>query len=184
MDYVDFLRERRRKMAEIIRVAYATLGGPEVAEAPPPPWFLPGSDVVWQRIAVTERALRSIVRDVYVECFGEKAAKQIEDNVPENDRATLARALRARPSAADPMTIVDYLYLAQLPPLLFSKDVWQRARERFGTGDDLKQRLQTAITQITPVRNEIAHVREVAKERLQRADLACGDILRMLGQPT
>jgi hypothetical protein len=184
MEYVDFLRERRRRMAEIIRVAYATLGGAEVAESPPPPWFLPGSDVVWQRIAVTERALRSIVRDVYVECFGEKAAKQIEDNVPENDRATLARALRARPSAADPMTIVDYLYLAQLPPLLFSKDVWQRARERFGAGDDLKQRLQTAITQITPVRNEIAHVREVAKERLQRADLACGDILRMLGQPT
>jgi hypothetical protein len=182
MEYVDFLRERRRKMAEIIRVAYGTLGGAPEDDALPPPWFLPGSDLVWQRIAVTERALRGVVRDVYVECFGEQAARRIEDTVPEIDRPILARALRARPPGADPLTIVDYLYLAQLPPLLFSKDVWQKARERFGAGEDLKQRLQTAITQIMPVRNEIAHVREVAKERLQRADLACGDILRMLRQ--
>jgi hypothetical protein len=44
---------------------------------------------------------------------------------------------------------------------------------------DTKHRLQTAITQITPMQNEIA-VREVPQDRLQRANLACGDVLRML----
>ena len=181
MDYADFLGERRRRMAEIIRVAYGTLGGTRDADVLAPPWFLPGSDVVWQRIETTERALRGVVREVYVEAFGDRASKRIEENVPESERSALARALRARPATADPMTIVDYLYLAQLPPLLFSGDAWQKARERFGGGDGVKQRLQTAITHITPVRNEIAHVREVKQERLQRASLACGDVLEMLG---
>jgi len=34
---------------------------------------------------------------------------------------------------------------------------------------------------IAPVRNEIAHVREVSNEQLQRANLACSDINAMLG---
>lgn len=182
MDYTDFLGERRRRMAEIIRVAYGKLGGDAEGVALPPPWFLPGSDMVWQRIAETERALRDVVRGVYVACFADGAAKRIEENVPEVERGALVRALRARPPSADPLTVVDYLYLAQLPPLLFSNDVWQNARERLGAASDIKQRLQLAIAQVAPVRNEIAHVREVSKERLQRADLACGDVLRMLGK--
>jgi hypothetical protein len=182
MEYADFLRERRRRMAEIIRGAYGKLGGESDGDALPPPWFLPGSDVVWQRIAETERALRAVVRDVYSALFGENAAKKIEAALSENERAALGRALRARPPAADPLTVVDYLYLAQLPPLLFANEAWQRARERLGAASDTKQRLQTAIAQITPVRNEIAHVREVSQDRLQRANLACGDVLRMLTQ--
>jgi hypothetical protein len=79
---------------------------------------------------------------------------------------------------------VDYLYLGQLPPLLFVADAWQGARQRFGGASDAKQRLQAAIGLIAPVRNEIAHVREVEGERLIRANLACGDILDMLrGKP-
>jgi hypothetical protein len=183
MDYADFLPVRRRRMAEIIRVAYGKLGGDSDTEALTPPWFLPGSDLVWQRIAETERALRAVVREVYGAMFGENAAKKIEETLPDSERSSLTRALRARPAAADPLTVVDYLYLAQLPPLLFANEVWQRARERFGGAPDTKQRLQTAIGQITPVRNEIAHVREVPQDRLQRANLACGDVLRMLGLP-
>lgn len=45
---------------------------------------------------------------------------------------------------------------------------------------EAKRRLQIAIAHITPVRNEIAHVREAAPEKLQRANLACADILAML----
>ena len=43
-----------------------------------------------------------------------------EDALPERERETLARALRALPAGADALSIVDYLYLAQLPPLLFT----------------------------------------------------------------
>jgi hypothetical protein len=46
----------------------------------------------------------------------------------------------------------------------------------------VKQRLQGAIAQIAPVRTEIAHVREVDKERLMRATVACGDLLAMIGK--
>ena len=180
MEYEEFLRERRRRMADIIRVAFRQLGGE--ADAPPltPPWFLPGAESVWQRIVETERALRGVVRELYSARFGEAAASKIEEGVPERQRETLTRALRARPVGAEPLSIVDYLYLGQLPPLLFTAEIWQEARKRF-SAQDAKQRLQTAISQIAPVRNEIAHVREVDPDRLLRATVACADVLEMLG---
>ena len=117
---------------------------------------------------------------LYVARFGEAAARRIEDALPERDRETLARALRARPEGSEPLSIVDYLYLAQLPPLLFAADVWQNARVRLGDAPDVKQRIQSALGRIAPVRNEIAHVREVDRDRLLRASVACADLLEML----
>jgi hypothetical protein len=181
MDYEEFIRQRRTRMAEIIRVAFRQLGGE--ADSPPlaPPWFLPGADAVWQRIAHTERALRSLVREVYASRFGDTAADTVQAKLPERDRETLMRALRARPPGSDPLTVVDYLYLGQLPPLLFANDVWQEVRSRLRDEADAKQRLQGAVVQIAPVRNEIAHVREVAPDRLLRAMVACDEILTLLG---
>lgn len=49
-------------------------------------------------------------------------------------------------------------------------------------GADAKQRLQSAVGQIAPVRNEIAHVREVAPDRLLKATVACDDLLALLGR--
>jgi len=169
-------------MADVIRVAFRQLGGE--ADAPPltPPWFLPGSEAVWLRIAETERALRGVVREVYARRFGDNAAFKIENTLPGSDRETLARALRARSAGAEPLSIVDYLYLGQLPNLLFAQDVWQDARAHFTGAQDIKQRLQTAISQIAPVRNEIAHIREVEPDRLVRANLACTDVLGMLSR--
>jgi len=37
-----------------------------------------------------------------------------------------------------------------------------------------------AVNQIAPVRNEIAHVREVGRDRLLRASVACADVLEIL----
>jgi hypothetical protein len=182
MEYPEFLMARRQRMAEIIRAAYGQLGGEASVDVSPPPWFLPGSDVVWSRIAETERALRAVVREIYVTCFRDNASKKIEEALPEAERGSLARALRARPATADPLTVVDYLYIAQLPSLLFANEVWQQARGRLGGAQDVKSRLQKAIGDIAPVRNEIAHVREVPQDRLQRANLACGDVLQMLRQ--
>jgi hypothetical protein len=180
MDYETFLSERRRRMAEVIRVAFRKLGGEQDAQPVNPPWFLPGAEIVWQRIAETERALRGLVREVYASAFGDKAAEAIEGALPEPERQVLQRALRARPAGADPLSIVDYLYLAQLPPLLFTARAWPLAKQRFGAQAEPKQRLQTAISQIAPVRNEIAHVREVHPERLAEANVACNGVLSML----
>jgi hypothetical protein len=180
MDYEEFLRERRRRMADVIRVAFRQLGGE--ADAPPltPPWFLPGAESVCQRIVETERALRGVVREVYAARFGEAAARRIEEAIPEREREILARALRTRPAGAEPLSIVDYLYLGQLPPLLFTADVQQEARSRISGPQDAKQRLLAAVSQIAPVRNEIAHVREVERDRLLRASVACADVLEMV----
>ncbi len=180
MEYEEFLRERRRRMADIIRVAFRQLGGEPDAPPLTPPWFLPGAEAVWQRIVETERALRGVVREVYAARFGEAAAGRIEEALPERERESLARALRARPVGADALSIIDYLYLGQLPPLLFATDVWNTARVRFGGAEDAKQRLQIAVSQIAPVRNEIAHVREIERDRLLRASVACADVLEML----
>jgi hypothetical protein len=186
MEYEEFLRERRRRMADIIRVAFRQLGGEPDSPPVTPPWFLPGADAVWQGIVEAERALRRVVREVYAARFGEAAARKIEENLPERERESLERALRARPAGSDPLSIVDYLYLAQLPPLLFAADVWQEARRHFdGAAQDAKQRLRSAVSQIAPVRNEIAHVREVGRDRLLRATVECAELLKMLhGQPS
>jgi hypothetical protein len=180
MDYDEFLRSRRTRMAELIRVAYRQLGGEP--DAPPlvPPWFLPGTEAVWQRIGETERALRALVREVYATKFGDAAAATIQAKLPERERETLARALRTRPSGSDPLTVVDYLYLGQLPALLFASEVWQYVKSKLNGAADAKQLLQVAIAQIAPVRNEIAHVREVAPDRLLKATVACGDVLGLL----
>jgi hypothetical protein len=180
MEYEEFLRERRRRMADIIRVAFRQLGGEPNAPPLTPPWFLPGAEAVWQRIVETERALRGVVREVYTARFGEAASRRIEEALPEREREGLARALRARPAGAEVPSIVDYLYLGQLPTLLFEADVQQEARGRVSRAQDVKQRLVAAVSQIAPVRNEIAHVREVDRDRLLRADLACADVLEML----
>jgi hypothetical protein len=39
MEYEEFLRERRQKMAEIIRVAFRQLGGEPDSPPLTPPWF-------------------------------------------------------------------------------------------------------------------------------------------------
>src|ERR1039458_7136547 len=117
-------------MADIIRVAFRQLGGEPDSPPLTPPWFLPGAETVWQRIGETERALRGVVREVYALRFGEAAARKIEEALPEREREMLVRALRARPAGSDPLSIVDYLYLGQLPPVLFAADAGQDARHR------------------------------------------------------
>jgi hypothetical protein len=179
MDYQNFLRERRRRMADIIRTAFRQLGGESEATPLTPPWFTPGAEEVWNSIAEAERALRRILREVYERTFRDTAAQQIESALSEREREVLNRALRARPTGSEPISIVEYLYLGQIPQLLFSDRTQQLARELLGGAYDLKQQLQQAMSYIVPVRNEIAHVREVDQDRLLRAKLACGDISRM-----
>jgi hypothetical protein len=107
MEYEEFLRERRRRMADIIRVAFRQLGGEPDSPPLTPPWFLPGAEAVWQRIVETERALRAVVREVYAARFGETAARRIEEALPERERESLARALRARPAGSEPLSTTD-----------------------------------------------------------------------------
>jgi hypothetical protein len=180
LDYDEFLVERRKRMADIIRIAFRQLGGE--ADAPPltPPWFLPGSEAVWARIAETERALRGFVRSIYVARFQGEAAARIEQALPDREREGLARSLRARPAGAEALSIVDYLYLGQLVALLFAAEVQQETRTRLASVPDVKARLNTSVAQIAPVRNEIAHVREVAPDRLMKANVACAEVLEIL----
>jgi hypothetical protein len=98
----------------------------------------------------------------------------------QSDRQTFARNLARRPAGSELLSVVDYLYLGQLTPILFAPDVQQEARSRFSGAQDPKQRLLAAVGQIAPVRNEIAHVREIDPDRLLRASVACADVLDTL----
>jgi hypothetical protein len=180
MEYRDFLPERRRRMADLIRVAFRQLGGESDATPLTPPWFTPGAEDLWTSIGDAERALRRVLRHVYTKKFGEMAAQKLEQTLPEREREALMRALRARPSGLEPLSVVDYLYLGQIPQLLFSEQTQQLAREALGEASDFKQKLNSAISQIAPVRNEIAHIREVSPDRLLRAKVACSDIMSMV----
>jgi hypothetical protein len=148
-------------LADIIHVAFRQLGGEAEAAPLTPPWFLPGAEDVWKRIAETERVLRALVREVYAHRFGDGAAAKIEEGLQEFEREALRRATRTRPQGADPLSVIDYLYLGQLPRLLFADAVWQEVKSKLAHVNDLRRRLQSAMDQIAPVRNEIAHVREV-----------------------
>jgi hypothetical protein len=181
MDYDTFLKERRPRMADIIRVAYRTLGGEADAAPLAPPWFLPGAELVWKRIVETERSLRTLIRDIYAKKFGANAAQRIEDSIPAADRPALTKALRKRPSGSDPLSVIDYLYLGQLPALIFSNDAWPDAQKRLKLGANGKQLIETAVQQIASVRNEIAHVREVSTAQLQKTSVACNDLLELIG---
>lgn len=180
MAYDDFLTRRRPKMAEVIRIAFRKLGGESDASPLTPPWFLPGAEVVWARIGETERALRLLVRAVYMKQFGDRAANALQAALGPHHRETIAKASR-NVQLADPLSMLDYLYLGQLPALLFRPDVWPKAQQALGGRGDAKAKLQQAIEHIAPVRNEIAHVRDVTPDRLQRAHLACSDVLGMVG---
>ena len=136
MEYDEFLYERRKRMADLIRVAFRQLGGEPNAPALTPPWFLPGAEEVWQRIAETERALRAVVRAVYAKRFGELAVRRIQEALPERERDIVARGIGVRSPGSDPLSLVDYLYLGRLPELLFAKDVWQDVLPRLGGKSD------------------------------------------------
>src|SRR5947207_8173029 len=49
--------------------SFRQLGGEPNAAPLTPPWFLPGAEDLWKRIAETERALRGVVRDIYATRF-------------------------------------------------------------------------------------------------------------------
>ena len=178
MEYDEFLRERRTRMAELIRVAFRQLGGEQMPRLKA--LIFPGAEAVWQSIGETERALRALVRDIYAAKFGGAAASTIEAKLSERERETLTRALRTRPPGSDPLTMVDYLYLGQLPALLFASEVWHYVKSKLNDAADAKPRLQVPIREIAPVRNEIAHVREVAPERLLKTTVVCRDVLGLL----
>jgi hypothetical protein len=137
---------------------------------------MPGTEEVWKEIAEAELGLRQAVRRVYSERFGGEAASRIEECLSERERESLARALRSRPSGADPLTITDYLYIGQLLPLLTHGKVSEVSGRLFSWNRETKGKLNDAVAAIAPVRNEIAHVREVERERLLRATLAASEI--------
>lgn len=180
MNYEEFLGERRRRMAELIRAAYRSLGGEAETAPMSPPWFLSGAEHVWKRLGEAERALRGLVRETYEAVYGSDAGHRIRAALPTGAQSALDRALRGRTGSSEVAAVLDHLYLAQLPALLFANDAWSETRRRLGGRDDVRRKLQESVDAIAPVRNEIAHVREVDRTALLRASVACDDLLAMV----
>lgn len=105
---------------------------------------------------------KSILDEVQLKQRSTGAEPPDDSSLPERERESLSRALRSRPAGSDPLTVTDYLYLGQLLPL--------------------KGKLNVAVSAIAPVRNDIAHVREIDRERLLRATLAVSDIRQAISE--
>ncbi len=122
MDYEEFLGERRRRMADLIRAVCRQLDGEPEAAPLSPPWFLPSAEQRWKRIGETEHALRNVVAEVFAAVYGANAAARIRASLLGPAKAALGRAMRTRAGSDDIAALLDHLYLAQLPALLFAGD--------------------------------------------------------------
>ncbi len=151
-----------------------------------PPWFLPGAE---SRLAADRgdgaRAACASSARCTRHAFGEAAAQRIEE-APAGARTREPRP-RA-PGAARGSGAAEHRRLP-LPRLSYRPSCSRRTSGRKPAAASAghrtrSRRLQAAISQIAPVRNEIAHVREVEQDRLLRATVACADVLAMLqGRP-
>ena len=77
----------------------------------------PCGNALWRPSA---RSVASFVRSM-LHASERQPRGRLKTDCPARTRDA-PRALRTRPAGSDPLSIVDYLYLAQLPPLLFASD--------------------------------------------------------------
>ena len=102
--------------------------------------------------------------------FGEDQRRKIEEN-----RAKRRKTFPDAPSSEDTL---DFLYLGDLTRLINSGEVWDQYKPVFGD----KSVLSGHLADISPVRNDRAHFRQVAEKELQRCAIACDDLLVLIAK--
>lgn len=181
MGYDEFLRDRRKLMARIIRRGFEALAGREtLVEAPK---FAAADETrAWSLIEELELTLRQTIRKAYETRFGLDADTRMARQFTADEMAAIERN-RARHLAAYPLSpdrqsseLLDYLYLGQLVQLLISDDVWPDFKPILKD----KEHVHQTIGPISRVRNDRAHFRAVPEKELQRCVLAADDLLTIL----
>ena len=185
MSYEEFLRDRRKLMARIIRRGFEALAATDSAAIASSPFAAADERRAWHLIEELELNLRRIIRSAYDAKWGSSA----DDRIGKTLGAELAQveSNKAKHLTAYPLSpgdrdgdLLDYLYLGQLIRLMQSDDIWAEFKPFFKD----KNQLQQALGTISRVRNDRAHFRPVPDKELQRCVLACDDLLTMIGTRT
>ena len=179
--YDQFLIQRRRLMAKIIRRGFEALSGKDV-----PAIDLKRSAGIderetWALVDQVEVELRKLVRLKYAAKWGAGAEARLRKVFSENEQADfeLRRkkhldAYPLSPGQIVPGDFLDYLYLGDVARLVTASETWDQFSPLFDKRKDL---LQGKLQQILPVRNDRAHFRPVPENELLRCRLACSDLL-------
>jgi hypothetical protein len=186
LGYGEFLRQRQKLMASLIRTAFETLSGKEVRPLNARSTASEDEKTTWSLIERVEVELRKLVRALYAEKWGAGAEGRLRKIFSEKEIASLEsrkqKHLESYPLAPGQIAsgdFLDYLYLSDLARLVTAQETWDKFSPIF---DKRKELLQGKLEQIAPVRNDRAHFRAVPENELLRCKLACNDLLTIFGR--
>jgi len=186
MSYEEFLPQRRRLMARIIRKGFEALSGQDARILDIKQSAGADEKETWGLIEEVEVELRKLVRNKYVEKWGTGAEARLLKIFSDKEKADFdvrrAKHLEAyplSPGQIDAGNFLDYLYLSDLARLVTAQETWDQFSPLFDKRKDL---LQGRLQQILPVRNDRAHFRSVPENELLRCKLACSDLLTMFNR--
>jgi hypothetical protein len=177
MPYREFLSQRRKLMAGIIRRGFESLSGEDDIGGIPADASAEERKA-WWLIETLELTLRRVVRAKYSERWGDGADTQIRKILGEEGWITLERN-REKNERQYPLSprgcshdVLDYCYLGQLVQFMAAGPAWELFRDMFRD----KRQLEDLVKAVTPVRNDRAHFRTVPERELDRCRLACEDL--------
>jgi len=184
LSYDDFLQQRRRLMANIIRRGFDALGNQDGPEIDVRSFGAPNEVEVWKLLEQVEVELRALIAAKYALRWGAAAEARLRKAFSEKELVD-ADARRQKHVSAYPLSpgqvstggFLDYLYVNDLARLVTANDMWDHFSPLF---DNKKDTLNNRLQQITPVRNDQAHHRRVPENELLRCKLACDDLLTMM----
>ena len=183
MKYVDFLEERRKGMAQVIRLGFEALSE-ENDETTDIASGTKAERGTWTAIESLERNLRTVVRAKYQEKWDQASDSRMRKILGNQAWQTIERSREKylkqyRTSSPDQdLDILDFCYLGQLVQLMAANDAWELFRSPFRD----KRELEDLIRAIVPVRNDQAHFRAVPEKELSRCQIAVDDVRGLLSQ--
>ncbi len=143
----------------------------------------PQSQEVWRRILETEIKLRKLIGMLYKKTWGKRADKMIEKLLGPDQAPKVLELMHQAPERYKLSTdhepsqeILDYTFLGQLVGLVVARDAWRVFQPVFGD----KQDFERLMAGIKPVRDDLAHGREVPQTELERAKVNCNDVVALI----
>jgi hypothetical protein len=182
MEYDEFLVERRKLMARVIRGGFEALESKESAALDAPKFAAADEKRAWALIEELELELRKVVRVKANARWGRGADAKLTAVLSAKEQSDL-QIHKAKHVAAYPLSpgqaeadLLDYFYLGQLVTVLLANELWGEVKALFRE----KDQLQRTVGAISKVRNDRAHFRPVPEKELQRCVLACDDLLTVI----
>lgn len=141
----------------------------------------PAEENVWALVRETELAGRRLVGDRYTNRWGTSAEGKMHDALGREAWGRVNKNrddYKYRPGREplEKLAILDFTFLGQLGQLMLWGPAWDMFRHLFRDKRDLEDLLKG----IAPVRNDMAHFRNVPDKELARCRVASDDLLAVL----